>query len=105
MLYCAAAVLFKFTPKCLYTYCVNPEQSNPLGDVPPYTYLHPKYCFAYDTTELADADAVVFDVVVFAFDVLFVAVLSVVLVGFCSLVVSPLLDVSFFVDVNRFSAI
>ena len=44
----------------MYTYCVNPEQSNPLVVVPPYTYLHPKNCFAYDTTELPVCEAVLF---------------------------------------------
>ena len=52
----------------------------------------------YEMVDTEDADAVVFDAV-------FVVVLSVVLVVFCSLVVSPLLDVCFCVDVNRFSAI
>ena len=106
LLYCAAAVLFKLTPKCLYTYCVNPEQSNPLGLVPPYTYLHPKNCFAYDTTELPDfelaVDSVIFVLlVVVDFDVVFTALVvdefDSVFVAFefaCSLVVNPLLDVS-----------
>ena len=31
-------------------YDVKPEQSNPLGDVPPYTYFEPKYAFAFSTT-------------------------------------------------------
>ena len=44
-------VLYSDIPKFLYTYDVNPEQSNPLdGDAPPDTYLYPKYCFAYSTT-------------------------------------------------------
>ena len=35
--------LLNDTPKFLYTYDVNPEQSNPVvGDEPPETYLHPK---------------------------------------------------------------
>ena len=43
--------LFKLIPKCLYTYVVNPEQSNPVdGDEPPATYLYPKYFFANSTT-------------------------------------------------------
>ena len=63
LLYCAAAVLFKLTPKCLYTYCVNPEQSNPLVDVPPYTYFVPKNCCAYETTELPDEVVVLASVV------------------------------------------
>ena len=74
LLYCAAAVLFKLTPKCLYTYCVNPEQSNPLGLVPPYTYLHPKNCFAYDTTEFPDCDVDVDSVTVFDVFVFFVCI-------------------------------
>ena len=34
-------------PQELNTQYINPEQSNPLGDVPPYTYLHPKNCLIY----------------------------------------------------------
>ena len=35
--------LLSDTPKFLYTYDVNPEQSNPVvGDDPPDTYLHPR---------------------------------------------------------------
>ena len=43
--------LFNEIPKFLYTYVVNPEQSNPTdGDAPPDLYLYPKYFFAYSTT-------------------------------------------------------
>ena len=35
------------------TYDVNPEQSNPvLRELPPYTYLYPKYCFAVATIDV-----------------------------------------------------
>ena len=45
-LLCELEVLLIEYPKCLYTYCVNPEQSNVFGPVAPYLYLHPKYFFA-----------------------------------------------------------
>ena len=59
MLYWPAAVLFNDIPCCLYTYDVKPEQSNPvLGEVPPYTYLYPKYFFAVATIALPFAEPV-----------------------------------------------
>ena len=45
--------------------CVKPEQSNPFVLVPPYTYLHPKNCFAYATTELPFPDVTVSAGIVF----------------------------------------
>ena len=49
-------------PKFLYTYDVNPEQSNPVdGDVPPYLYFTPINCFAYATTLLPVVDVAVPD--------------------------------------------
>ena len=51
--------LFKLIPKCLYTYIVNPEQSNPVvGEAPPATYLQPRYCLAYSTTSAPDIPVV-----------------------------------------------
>ena len=48
---CPLDDLLSDTPKFLYTYDVNPEQSNPVdGDEPPATYLYPKYFFANSTT-------------------------------------------------------
>ena len=45
-----------FLPAFLYTYCVKPEQSNPvLGLVPPRLYLTPTYFFAMLTGFLASA--------------------------------------------------
>ena len=58
LLYCPADVLLKVIPCCLNTYDVNPEQSNPvLGELPPYTYLYPKYFFAVATIDEPLPDA------------------------------------------------
>ena len=40
-------------PKWSNTYIVKPEQSNPLGLAPPYTYGTPKNSLAYSTISLA----------------------------------------------------
>lgn len=47
---CENDVLGSDTPSCLYTYDVNPEQSNPLGVVPPHLYGVPRYCLAMPST-------------------------------------------------------
>ena len=52
-------------PTFLYAYIVKPEQSNPLGDAPPYTYGTPKNFLAYETTSYPFAEDEV-DVVAFA---------------------------------------
>ena len=65
---CPLDDLLSDTPKFLYTYDVNPEQSNPVdGDVPPYVYFVPINCFAYATTFAPFVELVVvwFDVLVF----------------------------------------
>src|SRR3954452_7169473 len=49
--YCAAAVRGRGTPSMPEAYCVSPEQSNPRGDEPPYTYGTPRYREAMATTQ------------------------------------------------------
>ena len=41
-------------PKCAYTYCVNPEQSKPEGDVPPHRYGVPRKLEAYAIIAFSD---------------------------------------------------
>ena len=58
---CADAVLFNVTPKCLYTYRVNPEQSNPDVELPPYTYGYPTNFIAYANTSAPFDEVATFD--------------------------------------------
>ena len=69
--------------------------------------MHPKNCFAYDTTEVPFPDVVISEesVFVFTFDVLLVVLFSFVFLFSIFIVVVAILEVYCFVDDNKLSKI